>query len=70
MSDLMSAKQAAEFLHIDESKVRWWCRSRRLTAEKIGGGWIIERRALELFALTEPRKGGWPLGKSRKRPAA
>ena len=60
---LLTAKQAAQILGVDSSRVRVLIREGRLPAQKIGRDWIILKPDLELVKNRKPgrpkkRKGG------------
>lgn len=49
MSDVLSARAAAEVCGVDERTVRRWVKSGHLAADKRGGRFLIARSALEPF---------------------
>jgi excisionase family DNA binding protein len=60
---LLTAKQAAQILGVDSSRVRILIREGRLPAQKIGRDWIILEPDLELVKNRKPgrpkkQKGG------------
>ena len=54
---LLTAKQAAEILGVDDSRVRVLIREGRLPAQKVGRDWVIMEPDLE---LVKDRKPGRP----------
>ena len=60
---LLSAKQAAEILGVHHSRVRVLINEKRLSAQKIGGAWIIKEEDLE---KVKDRKPGRPKKQKRE----
>ena len=54
---LLTAKQAAQILGVDDSRVRVLIREGRLPAQKVGRDWVILEPDLE---LVKDRKPGRP----------
>lgn len=48
----MNTTQAAEFLGVNDSRIRQLVRDKELPATKVGRDWIIERKALERYRKT------------------
>lgn len=61
---MLSTAEAARILGVNESRVRALIKAGRITAQKVGGAWVIQERALERVKV---RKPGWPKGKKRAR---
>lgn len=51
MSTYVSLENAATFLKLSKQRVRELCRSKEITAEKIGNSWILNSSSLETFSL-------------------
>jgi excisionase family DNA binding protein len=60
--DLLSTIQVAERLGVDDSTVRLWCRQGLLSAQQVGGSWVISADALAKFM---PPKMGRPTTKPK-----
>jgi excisionase family DNA binding protein len=60
----MNTAQAAEYLNLNDSRVRQLCRSGDLAARKVGRDWII--RKADLDRLKDDRR--IPVEKRRGRP--
>ena len=58
----MTVKQAAKFLDVNESRVRQFIYSNRLSAQKVGRDLLIKSDDLEAFAAIE-RRSGRPVNK-------
>ena len=61
---LLTAKQAAQILGVDSSRVRVLIREGRLPAQKVGRDWVILEPDLELVKDRKPgrprkQKGGY-----------
>jgi len=54
---MLSVTQAARILNVNTSRVRALIRSKRIKAEKVGGVWVMQRKALEAVKV---RKAGRP----------
>jgi len=54
---MLSVTQAARILNVNTSRVRALIRANRIKAEKVGGVWVMQRRALESVKV---RKAGRP----------
>ena len=54
---MLSVTQAARILNDNTSRVRALIRSKRIKAEKVGGVWVMQRKALEAVKV---RKAGRP----------
>lgn len=57
MESLLSTEEAAERLGVAGSRIRQLIKEGRLPAKKIGGGWVIAGKDLE---LVKDRKPGRP----------
>jgi excisionase family DNA binding protein len=51
---LLTAKQAAKILGVDDSRVRVLIREGRLPAQKVGRDWVIFEPDLELVRVRKP----------------
>jgi excisionase family DNA binding protein len=55
--NLITTKQAASLLGLDETNVRVHCREGRIKAEKFGHIWMIAREDLDEFSKVPRRRG-------------
>jgi len=46
IDELLNTKKAAEFLQLDQSRIRQLCIEGKIEAKKIGRDWIIKKEAL------------------------
>lgn len=63
MTDLVSVSDAAEVLELDRSRVRALAASGELSAQKIGGVWLIDRASIEQ-RREHPAPAGRPMSAS------
>jgi excisionase family DNA binding protein len=63
---VLNAKQAAEFLGLNPSRIRKLAHDKRIAAVKIGRDWIFKQGDLERFARI-PRDVGPPTKAERRR---
>jgi excisionase family DNA binding protein len=54
---MLTTEQAAEHLHLSQSRILKLIAAGRLPAMKIGRDWMIQPQALEAFAVIERRPG-------------
>lgn len=62
---LLSAAQVAERLGVDRSHIARLVKLGRLPAQRVGRSYVF--RAGDVAAY-QPKHGGWPRGRPRKRP--
>jgi len=64
---LLSTKEAARALGVNDSRVRQLILAGRLQAHKVGGAWVIRPAALRRYKTAAGRKerGLWPPGPRR-----
>jgi excisionase family DNA binding protein len=55
--NLITTKQAASLLGIDETNVRRYCRMGQIKATKLGHIWMIDREEIKRFAQVPRRRG-------------
>ena len=58
---MLSVAQAARSLGVNKSRVRALIKAGHLTAQKVGGAWVIQERALDRVKVRKPgrpAKGG------------
>jgi len=58
IDELLNTKKAAEFLQLDQSRIRQLCIEGKIEAEKIGRDWIIKKEALNDYikSTKKPKK--------------
>lgn len=49
LSDVLTIDEIAEYLRVSKTTVCRWCNSGKLPAFRIGRGWRVQYRDLELF---------------------
>ena len=51
---MLSVREAAAILGVNEQRVRQLIKAGRLTAQKVGKLWVIQERALERVKVRKP----------------